>query len=81
MSKQSKIDSFMETVTNTAIGFVVSLITWVFLADAYDIPVTWGQNLGITAIFTVVSVVRGYILRRAFNGRSVWQTIRSKAYG
>jgi N-acyl-L-homoserine lactone synthetase len=68
MSKQSKIDSFMETVTNTTIGFVVSLITW-------------GQNLGITAIFTVVSVVRGYILRRAFNGRSVWQTIRSKSYG
>ena len=70
------MDSFMETVTNTAIGFVVSLITWVFVVDAYYIPVTWVQNLGITAIFTVVSVVRGYILRRAFNGRSVWQTIR-----
>ena len=78
---QHKMDSLMETVTNTGIGFVVSLITWVFVARGYGIPVTWGQNLGITGIFTVVSIVRGYVLRRAFNGRSVWQAIRGKVYG
>jgi hypothetical protein len=73
---QSRIDSFMEAVTNTAIGFVVSLITWAIVAYALSIPMTWGKNLEITGIFTVVSVARSYLLRRAFNGRSVWLTIK-----
>lgn len=75
---QSKADSFMEAVTNTAIGFIVSLITWHFVAAAMNIPMTLEKNLIITAIFTVVSIARGYVLRRLFDGRTVWQTIRGK---
>jgi len=74
---QSRIDSFMEAVTNTAIGFIISLITWVIVAKAMSIPMTWSQNLLITAIFTLVSVARSYILRRLFNGRTVWASIKS----
>jgi hypothetical protein len=73
---QSRIDSFAEAVTNTAIGFVVSLITWIFVARAYGIPMTFLTNLSITAIFTVVSIVRQYVLRRIFDGRSPWQWIK-----
>lgn len=61
--KQHKMDSLMEAVTNTTVGFFISLITWYFVASAMDIPVTWTQNLIITGIFTVVSVARGYILQ------------------
>ena len=75
---QSRIDSFMEAATNTAIGFIVSLATWVAVAWAYDIPMTWSTNFQITGIFTVVSIIRGYALRRLFNGRSVWAAITSK---
>lgn len=74
--KQHKMDSLMEAVTNTAVGFIISLITWYFVAEAMDIPVTWSQNLIITGIFTVVSIIRGYVLRRIFNGRTVWQEIK-----
>ena len=74
---QSRIDSFMEAATNTAIGFIVSLVTWVAVAWAYDIPMTWGTSFQITGIFTVVSIIRGYALRRLFNGRSVWEAITS----
>lgn len=74
--KQHKMDSFMEAVINTTVGFFISLITWYFVATAMDIPVTWTQNLIITGIFTVVSVARGYILRRIFDGRTVWQEIK-----
>lgn len=76
---QSRIDSFIEAVINTSIGFVVSLVVWIIVAWAMSIPVTWGQNITITLIFTVVSVARSYLLRRLFNGRSVWQAIRSWA--
>lgn len=66
----------METVTNTAIGFVISLITWQFVAAAFHIPMPLGNNLIITGIFTVVSIVRSYVIRRIFNGKTVWQSIK-----
>ena len=74
--KQHRMDSLMEAVTNTALGFVISLITWHFVAAWMGIPMTMAENLLITGIFTVVSIVRGYVLRRAFDGRTIWQEIK-----
>lgn len=74
--EQAKIDSFMEAVTNTAIGFFVSLLAWVVIAWAYGIPMTWGTNLQITGWFTVISIARQYLLRRAFNGKTPWAAIK-----
>lgn len=75
---QSRIDSTMEAVTNTAIGFVISLLTWIAVSHAFDIPMPFATNLAITGIFTVVSIARQYVLRRLFNGRSVWAAITQK---
>ena len=75
---QSRIDSFAEAVTNTAIGFVVSLVTWIFVARAYGIPMTFLTNVSITLIFTVVSIARQYVLRRIFDGRSPWQWLKQR---
>jgi hypothetical protein len=66
----------MEAVTNTAIGFIISLVTWQAVAALFGIPMPIGENLQITAIFTVVSVARQYILRRTFDGRTPWQALR-----
>ena len=74
--KQSHFDSVMEVVTNTAVGYVISVIMWHYLAAWMHLPVTTGDNLFIVSAFTVTSLARQYIIRRAFNGRSVWQTIR-----
>jgi NO-binding membrane sensor protein with MHYT domain len=68
----------MEAVTNTAIGFVISMIAWHFVALAFSIPMPIGQNLIITGIFTVISLVRQYVLRRLFDGKTVWQSIRDQ---
>lgn len=64
---QSKKMSLVETVTSTAIGYVVALITQMLVFPLYDLEVTIGQNIGISVIFTVVSLVRGYFVRRLFN--------------
>ncbi len=74
---QSRIDSAMEAVINTAIGFVVSLITWHFVALGFGIPMPLITNLQITAIFTIVSILRQYVLRRIFDGRSPWTALKS----
>ncbi len=64
---QSRLSSFAETCLSIAIGFVVSLAITAVVLPAYGHAVTFSQNLQITAIFTVASVARGYLVRRAFN--------------
>jgi hypothetical protein len=63
---QSRISSLAETCLNIAIGFVVSLVITALVLPAYGHPVSFGQNLQITGIFTVASIARGYLVRRAF---------------
>lgn len=60
---QTRKLSLIEAATNTAVGFVLSfaLQSWIFQELSH------GFNLGVTAAFTVLSLVRGYVLRRAFN--------------
>ena len=74
--EQTKMDSFMEAATNTAIGFVISLAVTFVTFGLYHIHTRLVENLGITAIFTLVSIVRSYTLRRMFNGRSAWAYFR-----
>lgn len=65
--KQSKAESLVESVLKTACGFVVALLTWQFIvAPMWDIPVSIGQNLCITSIFTINSIALGYMWRRLF---------------
>lgn len=63
---QSRLSSFAETCLSIAIGFAVSLILTALVLPAYGHAVTFGQNLQITGIFTIASVARGYLVRRAF---------------
>lgn len=64
---QSRLSSLAETLLSIAVGFVVSLAITAVVLPAYGHAVTFSQNLQITAIFTVASVARGYLVRRAFN--------------
>jgi len=59
--------SMVETITNVAIGLVVSFLSQVVIFKYYDIHISLAQNLELTLYFTVVSVIRGFALRRFFN--------------
>lgn len=66
--RQSKLESLVEASLNTASGFVVSLFVWQFIAaPLFGYHITWKDNFLLTALFTVVSVMRSYIWRRLFN--------------
>ena len=69
MKQQSRRLSLIESITQTAVGFLVSLLVQLVLYPLMGIPVTFAQNLWITGVFTVVSVGRGYVLRRVFERR------------
>ncbi len=64
---QSKKTSIIEILTSTAIGFIVSLILVNLVLPLYNFDVKLGQSVGITIIFTIASIVRGYGVRRLFN--------------
>ena len=64
---QSRLASLAETCLSIASGFGVSLVITALVLPAYGHAVTFGENLQITGIFTVASIVRGYAVRRAFN--------------
>lgn len=69
MMGQSKFSSLIEACINTAIGFLTTLVLAPIVYPIFGHAFTLAQNLGITAIFTVVSILRGYAVRRWFNAR------------
>ena len=70
MKAQTRLGSLSETLISIGIGFVVSLVLTAWLLPIYGHHVTLGDNLQITAVFTVASVLRGYFVRRWFNWRA-----------
>ena len=66
---QSRMGSLMEALVNVLIGGGINfLANWLILPLIGFSTLTLSTNLLITAIFTVISVVRSYTLRRWFNG-------------
>ena len=67
--KQSKKHSALESTTNVVVGLIISILTQMALFPILGIPVSTEKNIIITAVFFVLSFVRGYIIRRIFNNK------------
>lgn len=64
---QSRAMSLVEAVTNVVIGYSVAVATQMIMFPLFELRATLDQNLRIGLIFTVVSLLRSYALRRLFN--------------
>ena len=64
--RQSRLMSLVEAVANVAVGYAVAVATQVLVFPLFGLATTFEQNLAIGVIFTVVSLVRSYALRRIF---------------
>jgi len=68
MQGQSKLQSILESSANIIIGISIN-----YLANITILPLVFGIKLGpiqygkLTLIYTIISLVRSYILRRMFN--------------
>lgn len=67
---QTKKDSLKESIINTLIGMGISYITLIGVNALYGLKLSLFDSFEITLIFTVVSVVRNYVIRRYFNKKS-----------
>jgi hypothetical protein len=64
---QSKRGSLIEAVTNTVVGYVLAVATQFAVFPIYGLKVGVVENLGLGLVFTAVSLVRAYVLRRIFD--------------
>jgi high-affinity Fe2+/Pb2+ permease len=67
---QSKQKSLIESITQTVVGLVVSFAIQLVIYPMLNIPVSFNQNLIITAVFFVASIIRGYVIRRIFTNKN-----------
>ena len=65
--QQTKLDSFIEALFSTFIGFVVSFTANLLIMPVLGLPVSLSQNFALTVAFTLVSVARSYMVRRFAN--------------
>ena len=67
MTSQTRISSMIEIGVNTTIGFFIAMGVQTIVFPLYGVEVSHGTNAQMTAIFTVVSMIRSYSIRRFFN--------------
>ena len=63
---QSRLGSFVESVANVAIGYWVAVGAQMAIFPMFGVNLPMHQNMAIGALFTVVSLIRSYCLRRLF---------------
>ena len=66
---QSKKESFIETLTSVFVGWLIGVILNMLVLPLFDYDVSLTDGVLISIIFTAVSVVRSYVVRRFFNSK------------
>lgn len=65
---QSKRMSLVETITNQATGFFISWLLNLFVfPKLFGYHLSGSQSFVTTLLFTGISIVRSYVVRRTFN--------------
>lgn len=66
---QTRLGSLIEVLFNIAIGFAINWVANILILPLYGFQITGGQAFSMGLLFTVISVIRSYIIRRWFNAR------------
>ncbi|SFB94540.1 DUF7220 family protein [Tropicimonas isoalkanivorans] len=64
--KQSRLMSLVEAVANVIVGYGVAVVAQILIFPIFGLHTTLAQNLKMGAVFTIVSIVRSYSIRRIF---------------
>jgi len=70
---QTRKRSALESLVNVLIGYGIAVLAQIVIFPIFGISIPISSNLAIGALFTIVSLVRSYCLRRLFNW---WDTVK-----
>ena len=65
---QSKVMSFVESCANIAVGYGVAVASQIIIFPFFGINLPLKDNFLIGVWFTLISLIRSYVIRRWFNG-------------
>jgi len=63
---QKRTHSAIESCVNVAVGYGVALLSQIIVFPFFGIHVSLRDNIHIGVWFTVISIIRSYLLRRVF---------------
>jgi hypothetical protein len=64
---QSRTMSVVEAVANVVVGYGVAVAAQLIVFPWFGLNASVRQSLGLGLVFTFVSLIRSYVLRRLFN--------------
>ena len=68
---QTKKQSAIESITNVLIGYIVAVISNAAILPLFGVNLAFSDSMLIGVWFTVISLIRGYCVRRYFNKRGM----------
>ena len=63
---QTRLGSFNEAIVNVTTGYVVSVLSQIIILPLFSLNISLEQNLLIGLCFTLIGLVRVYLIRRWF---------------
>lgn len=63
---QSRAMSLVEAMANVVVGYVLAIVTQMIVFPWFGLEAALVEHLAIGAAFVMISLARGYILRRIF---------------
>lgn len=63
---QSRRMSLTEAIANVVIGYILAVATQIAVFPLFGIRIAISDDLAIGGIFALVSLLRGFVLRRVF---------------
>lgn len=70
---QTRLQSAAETAANYVVGYFLAWFIMTYLLRWLGYPITKEKSGGVVGIFTIVSVLRSFAIRRFFN----WLHVRA----
>lgn len=65
---QTRLGSWIEAWANIFVGFAINWTANMIILPWFGFKMTGGKAFQIGLMFTIISLVRSYVLRRWFNG-------------
>ncbi len=66
---QTRIGSLIEVCINIVIGFSINWVANMWILPWYGFQITGGQAFSMGLVFTAISIITSYVIRRWFNAR------------
>lgn len=78
---QTRKESLIEAVVNTAVGLAITFFFLPIVNYICGIKMSGGQMTVSTTLFTLISVGRGYVIRRFFEGNIAKYILKKLRHG